>query len=488
MLAVLATACASSYLHRAPPSPREPWPLPAEPARASGPFDRAPPIAHDHDYSLPELIDLAESTNPDTRIGWEHARQAALGVGEARAEYFPTITGKVILGYEQFWSSRSSLMGATVGTTPFSLLPSVQRPLPDMSSQSGARLWQVLPFIHVSWNLFDPGRAADVRSAESVSVAANALFTAEHEKVMFDVASAYFRLNAARAQVAVSRETLDRTRVIADSADARYGQGLATVVETAEARRDVAQAEYNVKSAEAAVIVAHAALVTALGVDPEAKLGVADRASGPLPAHLEQPVTAYVQQALTSRADLRAAQARLPATAAGVSRHEGKYLPRVSVDGLGGGAWLGAARLPTISLPNYGVFLNLDWTIYDGGLREVQIEIARSQNEEAVQELAKLDRQVVAEVITAYNEATASLSRYQSATALLDASTTAAAAASDSYKNGLITLGDAVNAEGMRALAAGAKEQAFADALIAMTKLAYASGELLTPKAVPHPP
>ena len=32
-------------------------------------------------YDLPELIDLAERNNPDTRVAWESARKAAAAVG-----------------------------------------------------------------------------------------------------------------------------------------------------------------------------------------------------------------------------------------------------------------------------------------------------------------------------------------------------------------------------------------------------------------------
>jgi hypothetical protein len=45
---------------------------------------------------------------------------------------------------------------------------------------------------------------------------------------------------------------------------------------------------------------------------------------------------------------------------------------------------------------------------------------------------------------------------------------------------------DAMNAQKARALASAAKEQAFADALIATTTLAFAAGELISAKAVPH--
>jgi hypothetical protein len=45
-----------------------------------------------------------------------------------------------------------------------------------------------------------------------------------------------------------------------------------------------------------------------------------------------------------------------------------------------------------------------------------------------------------------------------------------------------------MNAQRMRALASATKEQAFADALIAATTLAYAAGELVSAKAIPTLP
>jgi outer membrane protein TolC len=94
--------CASSYLRRAPWSPTEPWNLPAEPPRSVR-APRGPAIQPGHVYGLPELIDIAESANPDTRIGWERARRAALAVGSAQAEYFPIITAWTIAGYQHLF-------------------------------------------------------------------------------------------------------------------------------------------------------------------------------------------------------------------------------------------------------------------------------------------------------------------------------------------------------------------------------------------------
>lgn len=83
----------------------------------------------------------------------------------------------------------------------------------------------------------------------------------------------------------------------------------------------------------------------------------------------------------------------------------------------------------------------------------------------------------------------ASLSRYQAATALFDAAATARKLPPPSRMlNGLASLSDAMNAERMRVLASAAKELAFADTPVAMTTLAFATGALLSPKAVPHSP
>ena len=57
-------------------------------------------IDPNHVYSLVELIDIAQSRNPATRVAWEQARQAAINVGIARAAYLPALTASVLAGYQ----------------------------------------------------------------------------------------------------------------------------------------------------------------------------------------------------------------------------------------------------------------------------------------------------------------------------------------------------------------------------------------------------
>ena len=59
-------------------------------------------VAPRRPYRLDELIDIAETNNPRTRIAWERAKQAAEGIGIARSEYFPRLAGTALFGNERF--------------------------------------------------------------------------------------------------------------------------------------------------------------------------------------------------------------------------------------------------------------------------------------------------------------------------------------------------------------------------------------------------
>ena len=58
------------------------------------------PIDPQKRYELVELIDLAQRLNPETRVAWEAARQAAIGVGLVESEYFPVLALAALGGYQ----------------------------------------------------------------------------------------------------------------------------------------------------------------------------------------------------------------------------------------------------------------------------------------------------------------------------------------------------------------------------------------------------
>jgi outer membrane protein len=490
-------ACATSYLDRAPPSPTTAWrPASGDPHDFSLAPEVASPrssetgttIESERVYGLPELIDIAESANPDTRIGWERARRAALSVGIAKAAYLPTISALALGGFRHTSYPAPNLKNLVIN--PSELAPGVTLPLPPLpTGRVGVDTFDVLPFVAIRWQVLDFGRGAGVDAAEHASVAANVSFTGEHQKIVYEVTRAYLRLSAARAQTAVARDALEHTRAIAKAAQARFARGLATRVQTVEGSREVAQAEYDLAQAEAAETTVYTALLSTMGVDPLLRLKVATNRSRELPPQLAQNVDDYLRAALKTRPDLQAAIALNSSAHALVEQSKATFLPRMSLTGTAGAAVLGAridgSSFTSSTLPNVGALVSFEWLLFDAGVRSAQTEIARSHENETGQTVAKVQLQAAHEVVSAYDGVNASLARYQAASSLERTAAVAEDSVTKSYENGLSTLTEALSAQKARALASGAKEQAFAEALISATTLAFASGQLGSAKAVP---
>jgi len=501
----LLAGCATTYLKLAPPSPTEPV-IPksagGEQLANSAPSPIGPPpgdVADDgsavqpgRQYGLPELVELAAASNPDTRIVWQRARQAALAVGVAHARDYPTLSAVALGGYQHSWFPASSLTNG-VNVVSQTFLPGINLPGPPQgtSGHIGLDTFEVVPFLALRWEALDFSRGPAERAAEQGSVAANLVFVGEHQKLLFQVSRTYFRLGAARAQVRVAQEALDRTRTIDQSAEAKFGRGLATTVEVAEARREVAQAEYELSEAHAGEKVAVSALLTALGVDPRLTLQIQTVSSGALADSIRQPVDGYLQSALASRPDLGAAQAHASQADAMIDHANSAWLPKLSLTGTGGLQWLGAktsgTSTNTASIPHVTALASLEWLIFDGGARDGSTEIARARREEADLEIRKLRNVASQEVLSAYDEANAALSRYRAAQALERTAAVADDATARSYANGLSTLAEAASAQKAHSLASAAKERAYADARIAASALTFAAGQLRGVGAIPDP-
>jgi outer membrane protein TolC len=206
-----------------------------------------------HVYSLVELIDIAQRRNPATRVAWEQARQAAIGVGIARAAYLPALTVSALAGYEH-----------VVGPFPTNLVP---QGFITFNAQ------EVFPQLTVKYLLLDfGGRAAAVEAAGQLSIAGNAAFTAAHQQLIFNVARAYFMLDGTIAAVRAAGQALTDAQVVQRSAEALSSRGLATVVNVELARRDTAQAQFDLAQATAAQHDAMYTLLAAMDLSPTTKL------------------------------------------------------------------------------------------------------------------------------------------------------------------------------------------------------------------------
>ncbi|WP_334175197.1 TolC family protein [Pseudoxanthobacter sp.] len=419
-------------------------------------------------YDLPELIDLAQRTNPTTRMAWEAARRAALAVGMAEATYLPLITANVIGGSQTVTTTLPTLLG---GERYFN------------TTAEG-----VSPNLALQWLVFDFGeRSAVVDAARQNSLAANVLFNASHQKLIFDVTRSYYACGAAEARLRIALQALSNSMAIRTAAEKRAAGGLATSVEVAQARQMVAQEELRRVEAEGALRDARQGLLNAMGVNPMLQMRLADSTRRPLPDAVGLPVDALVEMALAQRPDVAASYAAMKASRSGIDVARAGRMPKVFLAGAvatGTGSF-NANGLPTIGqqASGTGVLVGATVPIFDGGLRAAQVKQAESLAATAESLYRKTQSDAAAEVVASANALRTALESYRAASALVRAAATTYDAALEAYRNGVGTITAATAANNGLLDAREAQADAHAAALVAAANLAFVMGAMTSTEA-----
>jgi outer membrane protein TolC len=442
--------------------------LPPNPTLAVLP--QSPHIDTSRTYGLAQLIDIAQRNNPTTRISWEHARSAALTVGMAEATYLPMITANVIGGRQTVKQSLPIPIGA--------------------ERYFETNLEGISPFVAFQWLVFDFGqRMAVADAAKQGAIASNVLFTGAHQKLIFDVTRSYYLYAAAVMRVRIAREALSNSIAIRRAAEERLSQGLATTVEVAQARQQVAQSELRVVQAEGQERDAYQAVITAMGVNPLLKLRikVGDRRAFPRSANL--PIEAMVKLALSQRPDVAASYSTMLASQAGIRAAEAEFMPKVYVAGSVGSGQSGfnVNGLPTIGqqASGTGFLVGATVPIYDSGLRAAQLEQARSRAKSAQVAFERTQTVAVTEIVAASNALRTALASYHASNALAAAAATTHKAAVAAYKNGLGTITTATAADTALLDARQAQADAHAAVLVSAANLAFVVGAMTSGDVMP---
>ncbi|MET3926320.1 TolC family protein [Devosia sp. 2618] len=487
LAAISLAACSSSALKLASASPTTPYQGTAgQPAINGGGADfgvapdlsmpiviAAPKLSSSHTYSLPELIDIAQLSNPVTRAAWQRAREAAAAAGAVEATYLPILTADVLAGY------------AVTSNT----VPGINTPLVTVNSGTVTTSgMQVSPALAVKWLLFDfGGRDAARASAQQLSFAADVTFNAAHQKLIFDVSNAFFQFSAARSQTRINRESLDNAKVVLSAAEARLGQGIATTMEVAQAKQQVAQAEFDLTQATGRERNTYHYLLESMGISPTTKINVQDISGRALPRVVPTDLDNLIVASLQRRPDVQAAFARVKANKEGIAAARAEFMPKVALTGTVNqtighysvdDSSFGTLASVDVNQPNAAVLVGLSLPLFDGGLRDARMQAAVAQSAASEQEFAQLQNLAAREIVVGYDVLRTSLSGYAAATALVNAAQTNYDAALDYYKNGLGTLADISIAQTGLLKAQYARAQARSDSLSAAATMAFATGQL----------
>jgi len=433
-------------------------------AAHSVPVDSAAKLDPDHSYTVTELIDIAERSNPKTRIAWERAKQRANELGVAKSSYFPMLVFQAIGGEQR-----------TISPFPKALEP---------IGYNMVGIPIVQPELALQYLLFDFGkRGARVDGALAEKIAAGANFVQANQDVAFRVATAYYKLLTAQERLQAARETLKTAQTTQDAAETQLANGRSTLPDVYNARSEGAQAAFDMEAADGDENISRVALAEEVGAEPSLDIHIDAMTNAPLPDSLTSTVEDLIDRAIANRPDLAAQAAEIRAADDRIRAAKAEYLPRITLSGIGAqtSIWPSpdAGKLGQASEPTWTAYLGVEWKLFDGGARRSELAAAQSKRREAQDELTEKRDHATREVWSAYIAFRTALKKQQAAVSLLKAANESYNASLDAYKYGVKNLIDVVTAERQLAQArlsgVSARSQLFQEAV----DLEFVTGNLL---------
>jgi outer membrane protein TolC len=449
-----------------PPTPTRPFHSPEERQIANDAkrLHLPPPrIEPDKIYSLAELIDLAESHNPETRVAWERARAQAAALGIARSELYPTLVSLAQLGVDR--------LEIPFGTQFF------RQTIPGFEVA-----------LELNYTIFDFGARRGRISAESAKLLiANFTFNDVHRRIIYQVEQAYYRLLNAFGQEAAVRASLSNAQTVQQAAAERLRQGLATLPDVLEARSATAQTQYELQSVLGVEEIARGDLAEALGAPATTKIRVQPLIDLVVPDSIRDTIDQAIDRALGQRPDFEKDVTGIRLAEARRKEARAAFFPTFDLTVRPSFQSLFAQQqtLPwayTSDLTG-GFSVRMNWTVFDGGARRSRLEQAEADIRGAESQVSATRDRIENEVWSAYANLNTAFRQREAAIALLEAATQSYSAAFESYNYGVRNLLDVTAAQRVLAQARSVEVQAQTQVLATLAELAFRTADSIQPNA-----
>lgn len=303
---------------------------------------------------LLDLIDEALAANPDLAQTAERVVQAELNLRSAGASLFPAVTA----------GAGSSARRSDGGPGPSSRGESTSA---SLSVSYEVDLWGRL--------------AAGRRSAQAGVQASRFDLDGARLSLAAGVAQAWFQTLALRVRQEIARENLALAERLLAIVEVRYRNGAASALDLSRQRTTVLNQRAALLPLQEQLRQTEGALALLLGRAPQGyAVPEADFAALALP----EVAPGLPSELLVRRPDLAAAEARLAAADADVDAARAALLPSFE---LSGSAGLASTALLSLSNPVSTATLaaSIAQTLFDGGRRQVQVELSESQRRQLVE-------------------------------------------------------------------------------------------------------
>jgi outer membrane protein TolC len=370
----------------------------------------AGPARADRTLTIDDALALARTHNRDLRAARERVAEANAGVEQARAALLPTVAarGKYTHNYRGIDFDVNALLQpafdvaqAVRDTTNLvnqmaAIDAAVARDQAQLKSQPALVILKEEELdgdVSASVPVVAPPLYYALSAARAVRDASGAGYQVTEADVLVAVAQSYFAAAGTDELVVARHGAVKVATETFDVAKARVAAELANQVESTRAETALVRAEQDLAEAENAKAAAYRALATLIGVhDP-----IAVQAAPALPAE-PGAFEALVGQARAHRPDLAVARATIVAAEASARASAWRWAPTLSAFG-----FLHGQNYAGFTLDKYawGLGLQLDWLVFDGGVRDAQRHVAEAQGRAAEARLELLADRVSDEVANA---------------------------------------------------------------------------------------
>jgi outer membrane protein TolC len=365
----------------------------------------------DQSLTLDDAIGLARAHNRNLRAARERIAIANAGVEQARAALMPIVAtqGKYTHNYKEVDFDAVAITAPTLGLADAIRAttnnPAEAAAIDEVVRQTNAGLAaqpalviqkkeQLDGVVSAAVPVIAPATYFAVTAARRTRDASAATYQVDEASILVSVAQAYFAAAGTDELVVARRDAVTVATETFEVAKARVEAELANQVERTRAETALVRAQQDLAEAENTRAAAYRALATLLGTKEPITVHAVDTVP-PEPGSLD----ALVGEAHAHRPELTAEQATMAAADATARSNAWRWSPTLSAFG-------------NVRLQNYTGFsgdkyawavgLQLDWAIYDGGVRDAQRHIADAQRRESEARLELLGDTVSDEVANAH--------------------------------------------------------------------------------------
>jgi outer membrane protein TolC len=312
--------------------------------------------------TLDQALSMARKRSRSLVVERARLAQAQTNIDQAWSALFPTVAAQGKYTHNDFKD-----VAVPFGPiNPVTMLPANITIQPQ--EQLDAQISATAPLIA-------PPAYPALEAVKSSVHAAEATFEVSEAQVLFSVAQSYYAAAIADEVLVTRRSSVDVARATLENARARFAAGTVTKVDVDRAELALMRAEQQDREARTAREQTYRALATLIQADGPFQVAAPPAA----PTAKGDPGT--VDAALQLRPEFRALDESLRSAEAQRRAYGWRWAPTLSGFGL-------ARRFNYRNFARndytWAVGLQLDWVIFDGGVRDAQRHLAAAQADESV--------------------------------------------------------------------------------------------------------